>query len=384
MPGTTTRVRIAFRKNGGTEVSIDWTVPFLLAAILLGFRLSILPRQFPHWSGASYWAFGFLAALSFFVSVIAHEIARAATGLTIGLLVDRVTLFPFAGNTQFRLRPRSPSIEMTTVLIGPAIHLVLGASMMALVPHRPIAELSPVEALLGWIGAINFALALVHLLPAFPLDGGRALRAILWSFTRDLTRATRWAAAIGQLFAWTLMALGIGVAFGFDAPYIGGSRFHGLWVLAGGWLLNHAAVISYAEDFVRDRLSHVRVSELMHDEPSAVSRATSLSSFIANAMSTPHQRTVPVVDDDRLLGYVRIADAVQIPEEDWRRTPVGEIMIPASEIPMLDASDDADLALQILVRQPVEQLPVVEGSRVLGFVHRWDIVHWLIDHDVPA
>jgi CBS domain-containing protein len=143
-------------------------------------------------------------------------------------------------------------------------------------------------------------------------------------------------------------------------------------------------VISYAEDFVRDTLSHVQVCELMHDEPAAVSRSMSVSTFLASAMILPHQRTLPVVDDDNLLGFVRLADAATIPEEDWCRTPVGEIMIPASEIPMLSATDDADLALQLLVRQPVEQLPVVERGRVLGFVHRWDIMHWLIKHDVPA
>jgi Zn-dependent protease/predicted transcriptional regulator len=383
-PGRTARRRVAVHRENGIEVSIDWTVPFVLAAILLGLRWWILPQRFGEWSGGTSWALAFLAALSFFFSVLAHEIVRAATGLLFGLRLDRVSLFPFGGHTQFRTRPRSPSLEMTIALLGPTVHLVLGACFFRSISDESFAELSPVSALFFWMGASNLLLALIQLLPAFPLDGGRALRAVIWSLRRDLGRATRWAAAVGQVIAWALMGFGVAIAFGFEAPVVGASRFHGLWILAGGWLLNHAAVISYAEDLIRDALSHVQVRELMHDEPATVSRAMSISSYFASAIILPEKHTTPVVDGDNLLGFVRLQDVVTIPQEEWSRTPIGQIMIPLAEVPMLGASDDADLALQILVRQPVEQLPVVEHGMVLGFVHRWDIVHWLMRHDVPA
>jgi Zn-dependent protease/CBS domain-containing protein len=383
-PGRAARSRIAVHRASGIEISIDWSVPFLLGAILLGIRYWILPQRFPEWTDATAWALAFLAALAFFFSVLAHEIVRAATGLLFGLKIDRVTLFPFAGHTQFRTRPRSPSIEMTMALLGPTVHLALGAFFINAIAGTSWAELRPVSALFLFIGAANFGLAFLHLLPAFPLDGGRALRAIVWAIRRDLAGATRWAAAVGQLIAWALMGLGIAVAFGLDVPVVGGSRFYGLWILAGGWLLNHSAVISYAEDLIRDALSHVQVRELMHDEPAVISRAVSVSSFFASAIILPEKRTIPVVDGDDLLGFVRLEDVLSIPQDEWSRTPVGQIMIPLEQIPTLGANDDADLALQILVRQPIEQLPVVEHGRVLGFVHRWDIVHWLMRNDVPA
>jgi Zn-dependent protease/predicted transcriptional regulator len=382
-PGGTARTRVALRR-AGIEISIDWTVPFTLAAILLGLRWWILPQRFSEWTDGTAWALSFLAAVSFFLSVLAHEIVRAATGLLFGLTLDRVSIFPFAGHTQFTTRPRSPSIEMTIALLGPAVHLMIGAFFFSLLESESLAQLSAVDALFLWIGASNLLLALIQLIPAFPHDGGRAVRAVIWSLQRDLGRATRWAAALGQVIAWALMAFGVAIAFGFDAPIVGGSRYHGLWILGGGWLLNHAAVISYAEDLIRDALSHVQVRELMHDEPATVSRAMPISSYFKSALILPEKRTTPVVDGGNLLGFVRLEDVARIPEDEWASTPIGQIMIPLAEVPMLGASDDADLALQILVRQPVEQLPVVEHGVVLGFVHRWDIVHWLMRNDVPA
>jgi CBS domain-containing protein len=262
-------------------------------------------------------------------------------------------------------------------LIGPTVHLALGAFFFSLV-RGSFAELSPSSALFLSLAAANLLLAFVQLIPAFPLDGGRAARAVIWSVVGDLGRATRWAAALGQVIAWATMAFGVAIAFGLEAPLVGGSRFNGLWILAGGWLLNHAAVISYAEDLIRDALSQVQVRQLMHDEPATLSRMTSVSNFFSSAIILPEKHTIPVVDGGNLLGFVRLQDVASVPTEEWDRTPIGQIMIPLNQVPMLGADDDADHALQILVRQPVEQLPVVEGGTVLGFVHRWDIVQWLM------
>src|SRR5687768_5292408 len=283
-PGGTARARAAVRRQQGFVISIDWTVPFVLAALLLGLRCWILPQRFAEWSGATSWAVAFLATVAFLISVLAHEAMRGVIGVLFGLRIDRVSLFAFGGHTQFRTRPESPSVEMTMALIGPSVHLMLGAFFFGLIGEGSFDRLSPASALFLIIAAANLLLALLQLIPAFPLDGGRAARSIIWSLLRDQGRATRWAAAAGQMIAWGLMAFGVAIAFGLDAPIVGHSRFHGLWILAGGWLLNHAAVISYAEDLIRDALSHVQVRELMHDEPATLPRTTSVSNFFASAI----------------------------------------------------------------------------------------------------
>ncbi len=385
-PGSAEARRIAVSRESGAELSFDWTVPVVLVAILVGLRYQVVPQRFPGWTAATAWAASLLATAAFFASVLLHELARAAAGRLFGLQLDRIRLFPFTSSVQFCARPQAPSIEMVAAGIGPVIHVVIAACFLDAVHGVAAAgsEATPVSVLAAWVGGINALLALVQLIPAFPLDAGRALRALLWALGHDPRHATRWAAAVGQIIAWVLMAFGIAIALGLEPPIVGDSRFYGLWMLGGGWLLNHAATVSYSEELVRDTLSHVSVSELMHDEPATVSRAMSISSFLENVLILPDKRTLPVVDNGNLLGFVRLEDVANVPQDEWARTPVGQIMVPLDGLPLLSASDDADLALQLLLRRRIEQLPVVERGRVLGFVHRWDIVHWLMSHDVSV
>jgi Zn-dependent protease len=193
--------------------------------------------------------------LLFFCSVLTHELSHAFVGRALGASIRRITLFVFGGMAQLEGEPRSWGAELWTAIVGPVTSLVLAVvfSMLAgatsgsslFDPNNPtaaLARLGTLPTLLLWLGQVNFMLGLFNLVPGFPLDGGRVLRAILWGVTGNLQKATRWASFLGQITAWALIGIGLAMVLGAQVPFFG-TGVGGLWLAFIGWFLNNAAMM---------------------------------------------------------------------------------------------------------------------------------------------
>lgn len=374
----------------GIEIAIDWSLAIIFLLIAFSLAMGVFPDWHPDWSPALSWVTAIAAAVVFFASVLAHEFSHALVGRRIGVDVRRITLFMFGGMAHMENEPPSWRGEFLMAIVGPLTSLVLGLVFLWLagVVHGPIpfdrddpaaalATLGPVVTVLLWLGPVNILLALFNLVPGFPLDGGRVLRALLWGATGNPQLATRWASVAGQAFGWVLIAAGIVMIFGWSVPIFGTGFVGGLWLIFIGWFLSAAAVASYRQLLMQHALGDVPVRLMMQSSVVRVDPQMRVSTLVEELLMRSGQRAFPVEAQGRLAGMVSLRDLQKIGREAWGRTSVGEIMTPASELSMVAPEHSAMEALDILARRDLNQLPVISGGVLQGLLRREDIVKWL-------
>jgi CBS domain-containing protein len=251
-------------------------------------------------------------------------------------------------------------------------------------PQRTFAQFGPVSTLLLWLGPVNIVLAVFNLVPGFPLDGGRVLRAALWGATGDLHLATRWASYGGQAFAWLLIGSGIGMALGLHVPLLGTGLVPGLWLALIGWFLNNAAVMAYQQLLLRESLDDVPVAQLMLTDVPAVGADMSLSTLVDDYMMPTHQRAFPVMKNEALAGLICLQDVSKIPRAKWDMTRVADVMTSTENLATIGPEESSSRAMMTLSQRGVNQLPVIERGRVRGLIRREDILKWLTLYGDPA
>jgi Zn-dependent protease/CBS domain-containing protein len=307
-----------------------------------------------------------------------------------GIEIRRITLFVFGGAAQMDDEPGDWHGELQTAIIGPVVSLVLAGICIVLTG----AAVSPLqidaehfkETLSGfgvfatlalWVAQINLMLGLFNLLPAFPLDGGRALRAILWGLTRDVRRATRWAAGLGQVFAWMLIMLGAAMMMGARVPVFGTGLISGLWVGLIGWFLNSAAAASYWQLVLKESLQHVAVSRLMETRFQSVAPDLPLEALVDDYLLHSDQKDFPVIDDGRFVGMVSLQQVRKVQRKRWRMTTAGEVMAPFDTDVQLAPHDITQKAMSLFGRNGATPVPVMEHGLLCGLVRREDILKWI-------
>lgn len=384
-------IRIA--RIAGIDIVLDWSLVFIFTLIAFSLSAGLFPAWHPEWSTALNWSTGLSAAVLFFASVLAHEMSHALVGRAQGMEINRITLFIFGGMAHLREEPRNWRAELLMAAIGPVTSLALGFFFLMLAgllagpvevdpahPEEFLAQLSPAASLLIWLGPINIVLGLFNLVPGFPLDGGRVLRAILWGITGDLRSATRWASELGRGFAWLLILLGVGMVFGLHVPIFGTGPVGGLWLAFIGWFLHNAALMSYRQLLIKETLEDVSVKRLMRTRVTALDPATTIDVLVSDYLMGSEQRAFPVIENNRFTGLVCLQDIRKVARDDWQVTYVQDIMTPTAQLSMLAPDDDAADAMFELARRNVNQLPVVYEGRFQGLLTREDILKWLMVH----
>jgi Zn-dependent protease len=374
----------------GIAIHIDWS--WLFIALLVTLSLSTLfGNLHPDWGLALRWGVALIAALLFFASVLAHEMAHSLMGRAQGMPVRRITLFLFGGVSNIERHPPSPRAEFLLAIVGPITSIVLGLVFTALGsfisapsietaignPSQAAAQLNPVSTLLLWLGPVNVFVGVFNLIPGFPLDGGRIVRSILWAITENLRQATRWASSLGQAIAWLMIGIGIAMIFGVRVPIFGSGFVNGLWLAFIGTFLNGAAVQSYKQVVVQDILEDVPVTQLMRRNPPTVTPDCSVNSLVQDHIMGTDDHAFPVMDNDSLVGLVTLEDARKVSRVDWDTRTVREIMTPVEDLVSISSYADAAEALNKLRQRDVRQLPVVQDGRLAGLLRRRDIVKWL-------
>lgn len=381
----------------GINIYIDWSWIFIFLLVTWNLGAGVFPDLHPQWGTALIWGTAFIASLLFFASVLAHELAHSVVAKSQGIPVSNITLFLFGGVSNIQREPTSPTAEFVMAIVGPLTSLLLGViflflsgtmatslSVLSGDPAGALAQLNPLSTLLLWLGPINILLGIFNLIPGFPLDGGRVLRSILWAITKNLQVATRWASWVGQVVAWVFIIAGISMIFGISIPFFGTGFISGLWLAFIGWFLNSAAVQSYRQLVIEDLLGGVSVMQLMRAHTPTVTSSLPVSALVHDHIMGTDERAFAVVDNDRLVGLVCIEDVRKAQRAQWDTTTVNQIMTPLSQLVIATQSEDASKALNDLAGRDVNQLPVVEGGRLVGMLRRSDIIRWLQLHSELA
>jgi Zn-dependent protease len=347
------RVRgIPLRANAG------WLLIF--AVISWSLAGGYFPRALPGSAPVVHWTFGVLAAALLFVCVMLHELSHALVALGHGVRVSSITLHVFGGVSQLESEPPTPRAEFLIAVVGPLTSLALaGAAWLA---GRAVDELPWALALTGYLCAVNVMVGVFNLVPAYPLDGGRVLRALLWWWNGRSGWATRMASRAGSGFAMFLMALGVLRTFA-------GEPVGGLWMSLLGLFLFQAAQSSARLVIVRDRLEPLPVAELMTRSPAVVAAQAPLSAVAERQGAASGAGGFPVERDGRLVGFLSAADLNR-----RVRRPAGataaDAMVPAGPEHVVTLRDSGWAAFTKISRNRVGRVAVVDGGAIVGVVTR--------------
>jgi len=372
----------------GIDIHVDWS--WLLIFALVSWSLSATFGQIhPAWSAEMRWGMAMLAALLFFVSVLAHEMAHSLAALARGVPVSNITLFMFGGVSNIEREPDSPAEELVITIVGPLTSLFLGALFLVIgaggysldeatfAPSSLLARLQPMNTILAWLGSVNIMVGFFNLIPAFPLDGGRIVRSLIWAVSGDVRNSTRWAALLGQGIAWSMVIAGSVMMLGLTLPIFGTGLFNGIWLVFIGWFLNNAASAGYKHVIVQDMLVDVPVRNVMQTHFPVVSSNVSVDELITRQLTQPEERTMLVAEGENVVGMVVMNDIERSSKEKADSTPVSEIMTPVSRLEYVTPDQDVAEAFDRLQRLELRQIPVVLNNRVVGLLRRKDILHWL-------
>jgi Zn-dependent protease len=365
--GTVTLGRI-FGIQIGLHVS--W---FIIAALLTLSLAGHLYSVNAEWAPALVWSSAAAAAAAFFAALVLHELSHAMVARARGVAVPAITLFAFGGIAHMSRDTADARTEFWMGLAGPITSALIGTAALGLASTLGWTSVAtpwtPGMVMLVWFGFINLTLAAFNMIPGFPLDGGRVLRAIVWWWSGNQGRATRIAAAIGQAVAIGFIMLGF-LSFAF------GGRFGGLWLAFIGLFLWDAARVSALETAVSERLRGVRVGDVMSHDCATIERSTPVSN-VAEEVFRTGRRCFFVVDDGRVSGMVTPQELRAIPRDQWNATPAVNAMQPLERLHQINADAPVTQALDAIGREDVNQLPVLEHGRLRGIVSRDHILRLL-------
>jgi Zn-dependent protease len=350
------------------KLHYSWFIVFALVTWTL--TASYFPVNYPTWSLITSLVAGIMTSLLFFGSVLAHELMHSVVAQAAGIPVRSITLFIFGGVSEISKEPTQPKDELRIALAGPLASLVIGAIFWAI--WFWLGGLSEfITAIAFWLGLINIFLAGFNLIPGFPLDGGRVLRSILWWRSQNLRRATRTASNIGRGVGYLFIFGGIVLIFQ-------GLWFNGLWLAFIGWFLENAAVGSYRQLALQDKLQGHTASEVMTRDCLMVPPDITIERLVHEHILISGQRCFPVVTNSRLLGLVTIHNIKSVPRNLWNTKMVKEAMTPFDNLKWVRPDEDLSSVLQILTEEDVNQVLVVEDNRnIVGMVARDNLLSFV-------
>ncbi|MGH9480991.1 MAG: site-2 protease family protein [Terriglobales bacterium] len=366
MPGKPRNRRLA-RVAG---IDIQFHSSWLIILALFGLTLAAYFRAYnPGWSELVVVLAAAVTTALLAVSVVLHELAHSLVARAHGLPVHAITLFVFGGVSELTREPDDAATEFRIAIAGPLTSLVLGAICVGLAQLGNVHQV--LVAMLAWLGWINLALALFNLIPGFPLDGGRVLRAILWRANRDFVKSTRWATRAGRVCALACILYGV-------FEFFGGATLDGMWLAFIGWFLYSAADQSWRQTEAQAALGHFTVRDLESPFYSRVAPDLNLEAYVTELASQHSYRASLVMDaDGQLLGILTPADAGRVPRADWGTTLVREIMVPRDRMATVAPADGLVAALRKMAEHNVGQLPVLAEGSVRGVIRRDRIIELL-------
>jgi Zn-dependent protease/CBS domain-containing protein len=350
------------------RINVSWFVVLLLFTWSLA--TGWFPVSDPGLTTATYWTMGLVASLGLFASILLHELGHAFTALRMGLHIRGITLFLFGGVAEMEDEPPDPRSELLIAVAGPVVSVLIALfCWMVAVALGAILPIT-VLAILRYLTTINLVVVAFNLLPAFPLDGGRVFRSILWKSKGSLRQATKVAAGFGQFFGALLIAVGV-------LNFIGGSVVGGMWLALIGLFLRGAAQSSYRQVLLRRMFEGEPVMRFAKTEVLTVPPHITLRTLVEEHVYRHHHKMFPVLAGDRLLGCVTTQAIKKIPSEEWSTVSVESVLDPVSDENSIDPGADAITALTQMTRGRRSRLLVVTpDGRLAGILTLKDLLEF--------
>jgi Zn-dependent protease/CBS domain-containing protein len=367
------RAQLKLGRIAGISIGLHFS--WLIIAVLITLSLvGHFRTTMPAWSSILVWSVAVVTSVLFFVTLLMHELAHSLVAQAKGLRVRAITLFALGGVSQIEKESPDAKTEFLIAIVGPLASLAIGGICLLLargLGWTVGAEArTPAIAVLVWLGYINFVLAVFNMIPGYPLDGGRVLRAAIWWGSHNALRATQWAARVGQAIAFLFILFGL-------FRFFVGANFGGLWMAFIGWFLLEASRSSYAQVEVMEELRDRKVADIMDHDCQIVEPHLSLQDFVDEYLLRSGRRCFVVLQENRLVGLITPNEVRQVDREQWPQTSVQSVMVPVARLRTVGPDTPAAQALEIMSSQDVNQLPVVSNGRIEGVFSRGNIVNFL-------
>jgi Zn-dependent protease len=337
-----------------------WFIIFVLITTSLVFEFA---GQFPDRRPLLHAVAGIVTSFLFFGSVLFHEMSHSLLAQRLGYPVRSITLFVFGGVSEIQEEAHNPSSEFWIAVIGPFSSFFLAVFFFALA-HLTLNASPEASAVFDRLSGINLALGVFNMLPAFPLDGGRVLRSILWKAWGSLQRATASAARVGKSLGYVMIMVGILIAFA------SGSLLNGLWIAFVGWFLMNAAEASAQNAVVHNVLEGATARDIMTSECLIIPGGLTVEELVHDHVLPTGQRCFLVVDGNVLTGMISLSDIKRLPREDWPRTRVEQAMNGIEMLATVTPETKIEEVLRLMDDKKVNQVPVLEQQRVAGIITR--------------
>ena len=366
-------VRVFTIRGIPINVHVSWLVIYGLITWTLA--VGYFPHALPDLPAAAYWANGLLAALLLFVSVLLHELSHSLVAIAHGLSVRGITLHVFGGVSHLEDEPPTPRAEFLIAVVGPVTSFAI-AAVLWLINASGVIQAGWARAVIGYLVVVNVAVGVFNLVPGFPLDGGRVLRAAVWKWKGALDQATYIASRVGVGFAFALMVLGVFQIFG-------GAVLGGFWLIVIGMFLRGAADASYSQMALREALARLPVRDIMTRQVITVPADASVAQ-LADAFWAHHVTSFPVVDRDAVRGIASVQQVHAVPPEQRTQRRVSDLMRPLADDLVVGPDDSVFDALGKATRNRIGRLAVIEHARLVGYLSLKDITHVLALRGLPA
>ena len=362
------------------RIHASWFFVFFLVTWTLS--TGYLPESLPGLTAERYWAMGSIAAVLLFLSVLLHELGHSYVALYYRIPIEKITLFIFGGVAHMRKEAPTPRAEFLIALAGPVVSFVLGGICFVFVELAEAIQRQ--HGLQGWImlgallGFVNMQLGLFNMIPGFPLDGGRVLRAGLWAWGNDFYRATKQAAVVGLVCGVLFGLAGLGIMYGaMSGGLTASTASNGGWILVIGMFLFSAALASRRQAAVRESLARIPIRDLMVTAVASIPSQCTLDEAVNQYFQPYGYGGFPVVEDGQLVGMITVPDIQSVPPTLWPWRRVAQVVRPLSESLLIGPDVPVIHAMERMAQDGWDRLIVVQDGEIVGLVTHSAIVQFL-------
>jgi Zn-dependent protease/predicted transcriptional regulator len=364
----TKRIKIFDLLGFPIYIDLSWFIIVLL--ITWSLASNGFPSFYEGLATSTYWMMGLAGALGLFASILLHELGHSVVARRFQVPMRGITLFIFGGVAEMTEEPPSAKAEFFVAIAGPIVSVIIAIACYAAWILGGAVLPTPVTGVLAYLGIINAVVVGFNLIPAFPLDGGRVLRSILWHVKGSLRWATRVTSTIGSGFGLALVLLGV-------LNVIGGNFIGGMWQVLIGMFLRGAAQMSYQQVLIRRALEGEPIDRFMNSNAITVPPGATIGQLVEDYVYKYHHKMFPVAENGRLLGCVTTQDVQRVPRDQWDQRSVGEIADPCGNENTIERGTDSMQALSQMQRKGASRLMVVHDGHLEGILSLKDMLKFI-------
>jgi len=365
-------------------IKLHFSLVLVFFLITWTLATSFMPRYVPDLNQLQYWTMAITGSILLFISVLIHELSHSLVARAYGIRVKQIMLFIFGGISDIEEEPKDYRKEFKIAIAGPLVSLALSAFFALLwwttTTNLMIAQssstddfstmvLTMINAILYYSSILNLILGIFNLIPAFPMDGGRILRSLLYRGNNNYDKSTRIAVRIGVIMSYVFFGFGI-------LTIISGSFVSGLWIILIGWFLKNGAQ-SYMNQYdIMKILSNIKSGELMKTNTISVPEDISVNTIMKNYFNIYLKSSFPVTKlDYEIVGIVSLKSCLRVPESQRDAILVKDIMTPKDKIKLLNVNDTADKALTTMAKEKQDKIFVCNDNDIIeGIISKTDII----------